>query len=198
MQLKINDNLANLPTKDYRLMVELQGDLKTLSKENYDRLRNSLEDRGLLAPFFLWPDPTTNKDYIIDGHQRKKIFTFEKVQPFEVPFIYIPGETIDEAKQNLLVITSQYGTITEQGFNEFTFDLPKEWIEHTVNFDALQKQFDQSLKPALQAFPEDIELRGFKKTHVLLSFPPEKLIEIQDLLTQITDKPYVEFEQTSN
>lgn len=198
MEIIINPNLANLPTVDYRSLNDFQEGLKTLEKVNYDKLRKSLEERGLLAPFFLWPDPATNKNYIIDGHQRKRVFVLEKVQPYEMPYIYVPGETKEEAKQNLLVITSQYGKVSEQGFNEFVFDLPQEWIQSTIHFDALAKQFEQTMKPALTAFPEDVELKAFTKTHILISFPPDKLIEIQEHLDKIIEKPYVEYEQASN
>lgn len=198
MEITINPNLVNLPTKDYRSLNDFQENLKVLEKVNYDKLRKSLEEKGLLAPFFLWPDPETNKDFIIDGHQRKRVFVLEKVQPFEVPYIYVPGETKEEAKQNLLIITSQYGRVTEQGFNEFVFDLPEQWVQSTIHMDALSKQMTASMAPALSAFPEDVELKAYSRTHVLISFPPDKLIEIQDLLNQIIEKPYVEYEQGSN
>jgi hypothetical protein len=198
MEIKINVHLKDLPVIDYRALEESQGNLKTLSKENYDRFRNSLIDQGQLAPFFLWVDPETEKFLIIDGHQRKKIFNLEKVIPFERPYLLVPGETFEQAKKAALAISSQYGTITEQGLNEYTFEFPSEWVHNTVHFDALSKQFEKSIKPALSAFPEDIEIKSFTKTHLLLSFPPDKLIEIQDLLKPILEKPYVEYEQGSN
>lgn len=198
MEIKINPNLKDLPTLDYRAMEEMQGGLKDLGKENYDRLRNSLQEQGQLAPFFLWIDTKDDKRKIIDGHQRKRLFMLEKVTPVERPFLLVPGDTLEDAKKAALAISSQYGTITEQGFNEFTFEFPPEWIQNTIHFDALSKQFEKSLAPALTAFPEDVELKGFQRTHLLLSFPPEKLIEIQDLLKPILEKPYVEFEQGSN
>lgn len=43
-----------------------------------------------------------------------------------------------------------------------------------------------------------IPLVPFKKTHVLLSFPPEKLVQIQSLLEQIIKIDGIEFEQSSN
>ena len=41
-------------------------------------------------------------------------------------------------------------------------------------------------------------LAPFKKTHVLLSFAPEKMIEIQSYLEKIIDLPGIEYEQSSN
>lgn len=41
-------------------------------------------------------------------------------------------------------------------------------------------------------------LEPFKKTHVLLSFAPEDMIEIQSYLEKITSIPGIEYEQSSN
>lgn len=43
-----------------------------------------------------------------------------------------------------------------------------------------------------------VDLKAFQKTHVLLSFPPDLLIEIQDLLEAISKVEGVEIEQSSN
>jgi hypothetical protein len=200
MNIVINPNLSILPLIDYRTLVELQGNLKELPKAEYEKLRKGLEEKGLLCPFMLWIDPETNKPIIVDGHQRKKIFMLEKITPYDVPYLLVPGSTIDEAKENLLLISSQYGKLTEQGYNEFIIDLPKEWIEQTVSFDALTKQFAETLDhaPTLSKMPEDVELKGFNKTHILISFPPDKLLKIQDHLNAIKEVQGIEFEMGSN
>lgn len=45
---------------------------------------------------------------------------------------------------------------------------------------------------------EEIELRPYRQTHVLLSFAPEKLVEIQAYLEKIMEVEGVEIEQASN
>lgn len=45
---------------------------------------------------------------------------------------------------------------------------------------------------------EEEILKPYYKTHVLLSFPPDKLLEISLLLEQIKNLEYVEYEQSSN
>ena len=45
---------------------------------------------------------------------------------------------------------------------------------------------------------KEVELKAFEKTHVLISFPPEKMIDLQDLLEQIRSVEGVEMEQSSN
>lgn len=45
---------------------------------------------------------------------------------------------------------------------------------------------------------QNLELKPFQRTHILLSFPPEKLIEIQEYIEKITQFDFVEYEQGSN
>lgn len=45
---------------------------------------------------------------------------------------------------------------------------------------------------------EEMELRPYRMTHILLSFPPEKMIDIQKHLEAILKIPGVEYEQGSN
>jgi hypothetical protein len=45
---------------------------------------------------------------------------------------------------------------------------------------------------------KEVDLRPYKMTHVLLSFPPEKMIDIQKHLNKILEVPGVEYEQSSN
>ena len=45
---------------------------------------------------------------------------------------------------------------------------------------------------------EEVELRPFKQTHVLLSFPPEKMLDVQDHLDAIREIEGVEVEIGSN
>jgi len=45
---------------------------------------------------------------------------------------------------------------------------------------------------------KEVDLRPYKMTHVLLSFPPEKMIDIQKHLNKILEIPGVEYEQGSN
>jgi hypothetical protein len=146
MIIEINPHLDILPKVDYREVIESQGALKDLTKENYERLRNGLKNHGLLMPFALWLNPGDQKIYLIDGHQRKRLFMLEKVEPFMIPYLMIPGKTLDEAKLNLLQITSQYGTVTESGFKEFTLNMPKDWIQETIHFDALASLFEPKIE----------------------------------------------------
>ena len=45
---------------------EFQGDIKTISDKNLDKLIMLIETHGFSVPFIIW------QDKILDGHQRKK------------------------------------------------------------------------------------------------------------------------------
>lgn len=147
-----------LPVMDYRSMVTTQGDLKDLVKKNYDRLRKSLKEDGLLSPFYLWRNPVDNLIYIVDGHQRQRVMMMEKAEPFEMPYLLIPAENLSEAKRKLLQISSQYGSITQKGYENFkiNLDLPADWLMETINFDALYQEFNPTFEDEKTRKPLDL------------------------------------------
>ncbi len=110
--------------KDYLPLGELttfQGNLKTLSEENYKKLRKQIEQHGFIVPFFVWK--SGDKNYILDGHQRETVLLRMRSEgvliPDEYPVVFIEAENRKEAKAKLLAINSQYGTMTEEGLFDF-------------------------------------------------------------------------------
>lgn len=131
-------NISGLPTIDYRTIKPLQGNLKDLEAKNYDRLLRVLNKRGFTTPLFVWQNPEDKALYLLDGHQRQRVMTKADLNDdgnYEVPYALIPGDTLQEAKEQLLEITSQYGHMTMEGLDEFAFDLDLTALD--VNFDAL-------------------------------------------------------------
>lgn len=124
---------------DYRKIKPLQGNLKDLKKVNYDKLVNSLTENGFTFPGFVWQD-SKGEHWALDMHQRLRVMTREDMNDngsYEIPVVFIPAKDKAEAKKKILLATSQYGTVTQDGFDEFTADMP-EFEYKDVNFDALQ------------------------------------------------------------
>lgn len=149
-------NPNDLPTIDYREAQPLQGNLKDLSDANYEKLKLVLDSRGFTTPLFLWFFEDT--PYLIDGHQRQRVMTKEDMNDdgsYEVPYLKIEAESIADAKAQLLEISSQYGTITQEGFDEFIAidEMPEAEIVQVVNFDKLPQ-----LSAAGQAPPKKLQL----------------------------------------
>src|SRR3990167_9967344 len=134
MNIKIH-NPNKLSTIDYRKVIPFQGTLKDLSKKNYEKLKKSIIEHGFFVPMFLWKKGIVF--YAIDTHQRLNILKNENARPYELPYILIEAKDEQEAKKKLLVISSQYGTITQEGIDAFSFDLDPDWLRDNVHFDAL-------------------------------------------------------------
>lgn len=145
----INPN--NLPVVKMSEVKATQGDLKFLSKENYYKLKKNIEKHGFDIPITVWIDEQGVK-HLLDGHQRKHVLDTEGwSQP--VPYLVIEAKTLNQAAERLLEITSQYGTITQEGIDEFmaTFELPEMEMRELTNFDGI---FDLPPLPEVEDEPE--------------------------------------------
>ena len=75
-------------------------------------------------------------------------------------------------------------------FDILTANFPEDMLKD-VGFDL--EDFSQTI---LEETEKDIQF--YKKVHVLLSFAPDKLLEIQAILEKIKNIPDVEYEQSAN
>lgn len=132
-------NPNKLPTAPITEFSATQGELKFLSKENYNKLKKTIEKHGFDIPVTVWVDPEGTK-HLLDGHQRKHVLETEGwFTP--IPYLVLEAKSIEQAAERLLEITSQYGTITQEGIDEFiaTFELPEMDIQELTNFDGIFK-----------------------------------------------------------
>ena len=137
-------------------LVELQGNLKELSKENYTRLKDSIIKYGFSFPMFVWK--SEGKNYIIDAHQRKKTLQKLKEEGCEIPplpTVFINAKDRIEAKEKLLQLNSNYGKITQDGLYEFInepgFELLPEILNEVdlpeIDMDAFNENFISDEEP---------------------------------------------------
>lgn len=155
-------NPNKLPTASMSEFHATQGDLKFLSEDNYKKLKNRIEKRGFIDPVTVWVDEEGQK-WLLDGHQRKHVLETEGWnQP--IPYLVIEAESKAEAAQILLEITSQYGTITQEGIDEFiaTFELPEMDVRGSTNFDAI---FEFPMPMAAPQEPEMPEIEPEAEIH---------------------------------
>lgn len=133
-------NKGKLPTIDYRKIKPLQGNLKDFHKDEYEKLGNSLKEFGFRFPFFIWIDKDETP-WTIDGHGRLRFFNNENVinqaGGFDFPYVLIEADDKIQAKKLLLVATSQYQKITQEGLDEFSFDLPEDFVSEFTHFDGV-------------------------------------------------------------
>jgi hypothetical protein len=101
-------------------LVDFQGNLKSLSDENYGKLKQQIVELGFSEPVSVWK--SGKKNFILNGHQRVKTLTKMVEEGFSVPDIpvnMVEAESISEAKRILLSLASQYGKVEAQGLYDF-------------------------------------------------------------------------------
>ncbi len=157
---------------------ENPGNPKIVNEVGKKRLHKSLEKFGLAGTIVVNADCM-----IIDGHSRKSDL---KAKGITEVWVSMPSRML-----------------TEKEYKEFNaiFDLAKAGdpdllIIEEVLTDELMEEWD--LNKTEKSSIKEVEILPFRQTHVLLSFPPEKMIEIQDILQKLSDLPFIEYEQASN
>lgn len=152
---------------------------KVLNEKGKARLQRSLSKFGLAGTIIC------NKDLnIIDGHSRKKDLEENGVKDVwvSVPSRQLTKKEYDEF--NAIIDLARAG------------DPDMKMIEENIGEEAMEEWDLASDNEKVK--PKTVQLQPFTKTHVLLSFPPEKLAKIQPLLQKICDHSFVEYEQSSN
>lgn len=123
-------------------LIPMQGNLKELKEENYQKLKKQILDLGFSAPFFVWSyskGEVKNKLELLDGHQRYRTLARMREEgisiPLEVPIVDVDASDLDEAKRKILAISSNYGTMTTDGLKEFTDSM-------NIDFDDMVQSFE--------------------------------------------------------
>ncbi len=136
-------NPNNLPVAPITELSATQGDLKFLSEENYNKLKRNIEKHGFDIPVTVWVDSQGEK-WLLDGHQRKHVLETEGWNE-PIPYLVIKAPNMQTAAERLLQITSQYGTVTQEGLDEYIakFELPEMEMRDLTHFDSI---FDFSVE----------------------------------------------------
>lgn len=138
-------------------LIELQGNLKDSTEEQYVKLRNSMSKYGFSFPVFFWQDEQGRK-LIIDAHRRK--FTLLKMREEGWTIPPLPADPIfakdkTEAKKKLLLLNSKFGDITEEGLYEFTNEADS----------IIEPDFAEEIElPNLDLMKDDIEIKASSPT----------------------------------
>lgn len=106
----------------------LQGNLKALPEDRYKKLKASILKHGFIYPLFVWNDEENNKHWLIDGTQRFNALNRMKDEGYKIPqlpVVFIPADSVKDAKEKILAAASQFGQFTDFGVAEFLKDL--EW-----------------------------------------------------------------------
>jgi len=110
-------------------LTPFQGELKSLSKIDFEKLKTSILRYGISFPFFVYESEGTN--FVLDGHQRDRVLHSLRDEGYEIPDLpvdFIEAKDEREAKDKILLLSSQYGKINEENLylflNENDLDFP--------------------------------------------------------------------------
>ena len=72
---------------DLDRVVAFQGELKSITRKNLEKLKSRILKNGFNVPYHIWIDKQGKKEtyYILDGHQRTKALHELRAQGYEVP-----------------------------------------------------------------------------------------------------------------
>lgn len=102
----------------------IQGSLKTLSEEGYQKLKHQILTYGYSEPVLAWDND--NKKKVVSGQRRIETLLRMRTEGHHVPYIpynFVEAENEHEAKMKVLAMASQFGTVTTGGLREFMSDL---------------------------------------------------------------------------
>jgi hypothetical protein len=125
---------------DWRTFEFLQGDsFKELSKEAYERLKASVLGNGFLEPFKVWQPKRSKTLYCLDGFHRCKVLAAMEQEghhiPEKLPADFIDCKNQSEAAKLVLIYSSIYAHITDEGLYEFQ-------ALHELDIEALVAEID--------------------------------------------------------
>lgn len=159
-------------TRNISELKEFQGDIKTITDKNLDKLIMLIETHGFSVPFIIW------ENNILDGHQRKKALT-KMGYTGVVPVVEIHAENEKDAKEQLIGIASQHGVFNVEGLEDFTTGLSDLDSACLVDGPHLNLDFKVDLTPNSGAsIKEDIEI---------VDSEDYEQAEVEEINTQVDD-----------
>lgn len=132
----------------YKFLIPFQGNLKSLSEENFQKLKRSILENGFTSPIHVWQAKGTKEFYNLDGHQRCRVLEKLEAEGYEIPQIpinFIEAPNKDKAKKILLTHASSYGKVESDGLYEFICQstVEPEYVRDYAHFHELSyKRFD--------------------------------------------------------
>ena len=131
-------------------MIEFQGDLKSRTDKQIDKIVRSVIKYGFAFPFFVWKCDRVN--YVLDGHGR--LLALNKLDELgykipKLPVIYVDCKDEKSAKDLLLRLNSSYGKMTKESVLNFVDDFE-------LNFDNFELPIG-TMNFETVCFPDDFD-----------------------------------------
>lgn len=130
-----------------------QNDFKDLLPEAAQKLKASIVANNFTQPFYVWQEETTGIIFCLDGKHRTKMLEELMTEGYDVPYLlpatFIQCESKQEAARLVLIYSSIYAKITQQGLFDFIqlYELEYDNIRHQMDIpefstDRFEQKFD--------------------------------------------------------
>lgn len=160
---KIEIKVQGATALPYTELEPFQGELKSLHKDDYEKLRKQIISLGFSEPIAVWQHDGHN--YILNGHQRlRTVSTMVEKEGFScppLPIVKVEARNHKEAKHKVLALTSQYGKIEKEGLYEFMHEaqiqMPelKDFKFPEVNLGKFEHEFFTTPEEKIDAMKND-------------------------------------------
>jgi len=116
--------------------------LKDIGDRGIEKLKNSLKENNFVQPFNVWQD-SKGTIWILDGHHREKALTQLEAEGYKIPETlpanFISCKDKKEAAKMVLLYSSIYAKITNEGLGEFLddFDLDLSNLVNEIDLPGL-------------------------------------------------------------
>lgn len=144
-----------------------QGKLKTIDKEAFTKLKESILRYGFSFPIFIW-----NKN-ILDGHQRfyavqRLLDDGYELKDNALPVVWIEAKNAREAAEKLLLINSRYAKIDQQGFDIFIedYNIKLEDIEIVLDIPEIDLNLPIESETFENQNPDEVDPDEFDLKHI--------------------------------
>jgi hypothetical protein len=170
--------------------------------DNYKKLPEAKKEKLIqsLTKFNIVDIPVIDFDgVLVSGHQRL-VCLIAMGRGEEMIDVRKPNRklTKEELKEYSLLANNHFGEIDFDLLDHYLSDVDIDLENIGVDLSYISDFKDSLWNDSTPKKPEERELKPFKRTYVLISFPPERVIDIQKELETIAKKDFVEYEQVSN
>ena len=137
---------------DFEELKYFQGELKFITNDDFNSLKESLIKNGLPLSFHIWVDKD-GKNWILDGHHRFLAFGALKDEGYLIPKVpcnIVKAKNKKEAAKILLISNSKYAKMTNDkllGFmSDFSIEIPdlKDLILPDIDLEKIN--FDEQIE----------------------------------------------------
>jgi hypothetical protein len=180
---------------------EIQGGLKTLTKERFEKLKKEILKTGFAFPLFIWKGPNKSLK-IIGGNQRVRVLKTMRKMGYvvpKIPAVFIHADNEREAMRRVIQDAQVIGEFDEDGLAEFLNKAQIEIQDAMESFAIPEGHLSRifaSLQPDEKQVPPEEEPKNIDRTasdgviKVQLTFDEEthrKFIRYCDVLSHKYD-----------